>query len=83
VRRRCRWDSLLADYRPYPAWAQGSEARLPCCPDSVAAEGEVELLVVDNGSVDGTVELFERRGIPPVTLEENHGFAGAVNLAGA
>ena len=41
----------------------------------------LEVIVVDNGSTDGTVEhLRERRpGIEVVALEENAGFAAAVN----
>jgi GT2 family glycosyltransferase len=61
-----------------PSW--NSESLLPRCLDSLAGQGELELLVVDNGSVDGTVGLLERRGIPHVTLAENRGFAAAVNL---
>ncbi len=37
-------------------------------------------MVVDNGSTDGSVELLRSRGIDPVTLPENVGFAAAVNL---
>jgi GT2 family glycosyltransferase len=41
---------------------------------------EIELLVVDNGSVDGSVEHLERQGVPHIALPENTGFAAAVNL---
>lgn len=41
---------------------------------------EMELLVVDNGSGDGSVEMLEREGVPHVALPENTGFAAAVNL---
>jgi GT2 family glycosyltransferase len=41
---------------------------------------EVETMVVDNGSGDGTGEYLERAGIPHVSLPENVGFAPAVNL---
>jgi GT2 family glycosyltransferase len=41
---------------------------------------EVELLVVDNGSRDGTVEYLREAGIPRVFLPENLGFARAVNI---
>jgi len=61
-----------------PSW--NSAALLPRCLDSLAGQGEVELVVVDNGSVDGTVGLLRERGIDPVTLPENVGFAAAVDL---
>jgi GT2 family glycosyltransferase len=54
---------------------------LPRCLDSVRAqEVEAELLVVDNGSRDGSVEYLRREGIEHVALPENIGFAAAVNL---
>jgi GT2 family glycosyltransferase len=61
-----------------PSW--NSAALLPRCLDSLAGQGEVELVVVDNGSTDGSVELLRERGIDPVTLPENLGFAAAVDL---
>lgn len=39
-----------------------------------------ELLVVDNGSTDGSVTWLKERGIPTIFLEENTGFSGAVNV---
>jgi GT2 family glycosyltransferase len=62
-----------------PTW--NSAALLPRLLDSIAAqEPPVELLAVDNGSADGTVELLRERGIPHITLGRNTGFAHAVNL---
>ena len=40
---------------------------------------EFALLVVDNGSSDGSVRWLEERGIPSIFLKENTGFSGAVN----
>jgi GT2 family glycosyltransferase len=62
-----------------PTW--NSVALLPRLLDSIAAQEEpLELLAVDNGSTDGTVELLAERGIPHLTRGENTGFAAAVDL---
>lgn len=62
-----------------PSW--NSVRLLPRCLDSIAAQGvPVELLVVDNGSGDGSVELLRERGVEHLALERNTGFAAAVNL---
>ena len=52
------------------------------CLESVRAQAaaQAELLVVDNGSADGTVAFLERERIPHLGLPENLGFARAVNL---
>jgi GT2 family glycosyltransferase len=62
-----------------PSW--NSAGLLPRCLDSLAEQGlEIELMVVDNGSGDGSVELLAERGVPHIALPENVGFAAAVNL---
>lgn len=65
-----------------PSW--NSAGLLPRCLDSLADQGaELELMVVDNGSSDGSVELLRERGVPHVSLQRNTGFAAAVNLGAA
>jgi GT2 family glycosyltransferase len=62
-----------------PSW--NSAALLPSCLESIQAqEAPLELLVVDNGSVDGSVEFLRENGIPHLTLPRNEGFAAAVDL---
>ena len=39
-----------------------------------------DILVVDNGSTDGSVEWLKDHGIPSIFLEKNTGFSGAVNV---
>ncbi len=60
-----------------PGW--NSAALLPRCLDSLAGQGEVETVVVDNGSTDGSVELLRERGVPHLALPRNEGFAVAMN----
>jgi len=61
------------------------EAMLRCLdalPASTDGEPDYEVIVVDNGSVDGSPEaLRERTGITLITNDENVGFAAAVNQA--
>lgn len=62
-----------------PSW--NTLAFLPACVESVRAQGiDLEPIVVDNGSGDGSVEWLEEEGIAHVALPENVGFAAAVNL---
>jgi GT2 family glycosyltransferase len=61
-----------------PSW--NSVTLLPALLDSLAATGEeIEVLVVDNGSRDGTLELLRERGIEHIALPTNLGFAAAMN----
>jgi O-antigen biosynthesis protein len=61
-----------------PTW--NSATLLPALLDSLAASGEeIKLLVVDNGSRDGTLELLRDRGVQHVALPRNVGFAAAMN----
>jgi GT2 family glycosyltransferase len=54
---------------------------LPACLESLSGlDLEPEILVVDNGSADGSREYLEREGVPHLALPENVGFAAAVNL---
>jgi GT2 family glycosyltransferase len=65
-----------------PSW--NSERLLPRCLASLADQGlELEVLVVDNGSRDGTLAYLERERVPHVSLSRNAGFAAAVNLGAA
>lgn len=62
-----------------PSW--NSAVLLQRCFGSLRGQaGEVELLVVDNGSTDGTLALLEQEGVPHLALPANRGFAAAVNL---
>ncbi len=60
-----------------PSW--NSAELLPRCLDSLAGEGELELIVVDNGSTDGSIDLLEQRGVKHLDLPRNEGFAVAMN----
>lgn len=62
-----------------PSW--NTLAFLPRCLRSVREQDvAVELVVVDNGSRDGSVEYLREEGVEHVALPENLGFAAAVNL---
>jgi GT2 family glycosyltransferase len=65
-----------------PSW--NSVELLPRCLDSLDAQGGgVEVLVVDNGSNDGTVAYLEQREVAHISLPRNTGFAHAMNLGAA
>jgi GT2 family glycosyltransferase len=65
-----------------PSW--NSADLLPRCLGSLREQGmDLEVLVVDNGSGDGSLAYLEREGVPHVSLPRNTGFAAAVNLAAA
>lgn len=63
-----------------PSW--NTIEHIGACVASVREEvdTEVELLVIDNGSVDGSIEFLREAEIAHVSLPENVGFAKAVNL---
>lgn len=62
-----------------PSW--NSAALLPRCLRSLQGqEAEIELLVVDNGSTDGTLDYLRRERVPHLSLPRNLGFAAAMNL---
>lgn len=55
-----------------------SAGYLPGCLDSLAGV-ETEVIVVDNGSSDGSAEVARSRGARVIANAENRGFAGAAN----
>jgi GT2 family glycosyltransferase len=63
-----------------PSWNCVGDLR-ECLASLRAQEGaDVEIMVVDNGSADGTVAFLEEEGVPHLALPRNEGFARAVNL---
>jgi GT2 family glycosyltransferase len=62
-----------------PSW--NSARLLPGLLESIRAqEGGIDVVVVDNGSTDGSVRFLKENDIPHLTLPRNEGFAAAVNL---
>jgi GT2 family glycosyltransferase len=66
-----------------PNWNTGEY--LDRCLDAVATQdgADIEVIVVENGSRDGSGEILARRGVRTISLAENAGFARAVNLGAA
>lgn len=63
-----------------PNW-NGAEWLAACLRSLKDQSADAEIIVVDNGSTDGSIEIIEKQ-FPDVTLiqlEENKGFAGGVN----
>jgi GT2 family glycosyltransferase len=63
-----------------PSW--NTAEHIDDCLDALYAQNgvELEVLVVDNGSVDDSLEILRRRGVAHLELGRNEGFARAVNL---
>jgi GT2 family glycosyltransferase len=65
-----------------PNW--NGACHLPTCLDSLRRQNyaDFEVIVVDNGSTDASLELLERDypEVKVVALPENRGFAGGVNV---
>jgi GT2 family glycosyltransferase len=63
-----------------PSW--NTLEYLAACIASVRRESDIdiELLVIDNGSVDDSVEFLEQAGVAHIDLPKNVGFARAMNL---
>lgn len=59
------------------AW--NSSAVIGGCLDAVAGLSDVETIVIDNASADGTREEVARRGVRLIANPTNAGFAAAVN----
>jgi GT2 family glycosyltransferase len=56
-----------------------SALEIGACLDALTGLSDVEIVVVDNASADGTVAEVRRRGVPLIVSPKNSGFAGGVN----
>ena len=56
-----------------------SAAEIGGCLDALAGVADVEIVVVDNASSDGTPDLVRQRGVRLIESGSNAGFAAAVN----
>jgi len=66
-----------------PSWNTAAHIER-CVEAAVSQEGvDVELVVVENGSRDSSAELVRSLGVRMIELEQNVGFARAVNLGAA
>ncbi len=55
---------------------------IEACLDSIKAAGGYPVVIVDNGSCDGSLELIEKKhpDVRLISLPENTGFCNAVNV---
>jgi N-acetylglucosaminyl-diphospho-decaprenol L-rhamnosyltransferase len=85
ITRPWRAEALAAKGEPrsvavvIPSWNSLDLLRR-CLGSLVNQSVDLELLVVDNGSSDGSLAYLEAEGVPHVSLPQNAGFAAAVNL---
>lgn len=70
----------MSTYIIVPNW-NGKELLGPCLESLLAQSHPARVIVVDNGSVDGSVAYIEKSfpGITVIPLQQNTGFAGGVN----
>ncbi len=84
-------DSILADLENYETWEreqermcgreQGHDHKAGLPDESKAKEYTHPIIIVDNGSVDGSRELAKSYAqVKVIALEENKGFCSAVNI---
>jgi hypothetical protein len=63
-----------------PNW-NGKELLKPCLDSVMAQKQPCEVIIVDNGSTDGSAEYLKKHfpGAKVIELDKNYGFAGGVN----